>query len=274
MKLVISIVDYHTPGHVLGRTLASLDVSAARAVAAGVVESVSLDLIDNSADRTRADWLRERFASAAGRGMRLGRVFSGHGNIGYGAGHNLSILESHSDFHLIANPDLDVDVDCLANAVGYLTANPAAGLLSPQVRDEGGVIERRLYRYPSVLCLGLRGFAPPWLQRIFVRHLDDYTFGGVDLARPQKGIPIVTGCFMLFRTATLKTLRGFDEKFFLYFEDFDLSLRAGRVSEIHYCPDVVAVHFGGNASRKGFRHIRMFAGSAARFFNKHGWKII
>ena len=73
--------------------------------------------------------------------------------------------------------------------------------------------------------------------------------------------PIVSGCFMLFRTDVLQQLEGFDPRFFLYFEDFDISLRAGRVSRIAYVPQVKVVHHGGHASRKGWRHIWMFGRS-------------
>lgn len=274
MRMVVSIVDFRTPARVLGRTLASLEAASARAIDTGALSSVFLDLVDNSNDPGRAEWLRDLFQNSCGRSMQLGRVLSGHGNVGYGAGHNLSIRDSKSVFHLVANPDLDLDPDALMNAVRYLASHPSVGLLSPQVKDENGQIERRRYRYPSVLCLGLRGFAPSWLKSLFKARLDDYTFASVDPHKPMTGIPIVTGCFMMFRTGVVQALGGFDERFFLYFEDFDLALRAGRVSEIHYCPDVVAVHFGGKASRKGLRHISMFVASAARFFNKHGWKLV
>ncbi|WES91767.1 glycosyltransferase [Aeromonas hydrophila] len=84
--------------------------------------------------------------------------------------------------------------------------------------------------------------------------------------------PIVSGCFMLFRTDVLQLLGGFDPRFFLYFEDFDISLRAGKISRIAYVPQVKVVHHGGHASRKGWRHIWMFGRSMVTFFNIHGWR--
>ncbi|KUE80788.1 hypothetical protein ATO46_14560 [Aeromonas schubertii] len=84
--------------------------------------------------------------------------------------------------------------------------------------------------------------------------------------------PIVSGCFMLFRTDVLQQLGGFDPRFFLYFEDFDISLRAGKISRIAYVPQVKVVHHGGHASRKGWRHIWMFGRSMVTFFNIHGWR--
>lgn len=60
--------------------------------------------------------------------------------------------------------------------------------------------------------------------------------------------------------------------YFLYFEDFDLSLRAGRLGLSAYCPGMARPAFGGGVARKGWRHIACFARSAARFFNTHGWR--
>lgn len=85
--------------------------------------------------------------------------------------------------------------------------------------------------------------------------------------------PIVSGCFMLFRTEVLKKLGGFDPRYFLYFEDYDLSLRTHDVARVAYVPSVRVIHHGGGASRKGFAHIRMFAASAFKFYNRFGWRL-
>jgi len=84
--------------------------------------------------------------------------------------------------------------------------------------------------------------------------------------------PIVSGCFMMFRTSVLKQLAGFDPRYFLYFEDYDLSLRTHAVARVAYVPNVRVLHHGGGASRKGSSHIRMFISSAFKFFNRFGWK--
>jgi GT2 family glycosyltransferase len=87
----------------------------------------------------------------------------------------------------------------------------------------------------------------------------------------SEGIPLISGCFMFVRTETLKEVGGFDELYFLYFEDFDLSIRIGKLGKVVYAPRVRIVHHGGNAAGKGFHHLKMFIQSGIRFFNKHGW---
>jgi hypothetical protein len=200
-------------------------------------------------------------------------VLSGHGNVGYGHGHNLAIVRCHADYHLVLNPDVELAPDALAEALAFMDQYPECGLLAPAVRDDDGALQYLCKRLPTVLDLLLRGFAPVWLRRRFGARLDRYEMR--DLINERDLVwdpPIVSGCFMLFRTEVLKRLGGFDPKFFLYFEDFDLALRAGEVARIAYVPSVRIIHHGGGAARKGMRHVRMFVVSAVRFFNKQGWR--
>jgi GT2 family glycosyltransferase len=200
-------------------------------------------------------------------------ILAGHGNIGYGRGHNLAIARATSEYHLVLNPDVELAPDSLANALAFMDAHPACGLLAPATFEEDGSLQFLCKRHPTVLDLLLRGFAPGWLRRRFQARLDRYEMR--DAINERDVVwdpPIVSGCFMLFRTEVLRKLGGFDPRFFLYFEDFDLSLRTAKVARIAYVPSVRIVHHGGGAARKGLRHVRMFVTSAVKFFNKHGWR--
>jgi GT2 family glycosyltransferase len=86
-------------------------------------------------------------------------------------------------------------------------------------------------------------------------------------------VAIVSGCCMLCKTTSLQKEGGFDPRFFLYFEDFDLSLRLGKHGAVVYLPTMRVRHAGGNAARKGRQHRLYFIRSAVSFFNKHGWKL-
>ena len=87
-------------------------------------------------------------------------------------------------------------------------------------------------------------------------------------------VPLASGCFMLLRRAALQRVGGFSEAYFLYFEDFDLSLRLAGEGRLLFDPAVRIVHHGGYAAGKGLRHVWLFARSGRRFFHDHGWRWI
>ena len=80
---------------------------------------------------------------------------------------------------------------------------------------------------------------------------------------------------MFCRSAALAAVNGFTQDYFLYFEDFDLSLKmTGAGWKIAYVPAVSITHFGGHAARKGGMHLYHFIKSAIKFFSAHGWKFL
>lgn len=95
----------------------------------------------------------------------------------------------------------------------------------------------------------------------------------MDLSKRDKDIMIASSYFMLFRTSLLKKLQGFNQRFFLYFEGFDLCLRKREKASIALVPDMVIKHFGGESSKKGLWHIKYFLVSAVKFFHIHGWRL-
>ncbi|APR37488.1 glycosyl transferase [Paraburkholderia sp. SOS3] len=201
--------------------------------------------------------------------------FSGHGNVGYGRGHNLAIVQARSEYHLVLNPDVDLDRDALIDALDFLETHPEVGLLTPRISDAQGRIQYLCRRYPTLLDLFVRGFLPGSARRFFTQRLARYEMRDVINERDIVwDPPIVSGCFMLFRTQVLARLSGFDPRYFLYFEDYDLSLRAHDVARVAYVPHVRVLHHGGGAARKGHRHIKLFLASAFKFYRRFGWKFI
>ncbi|WP_175815499.1 glycosyltransferase [Burkholderia diffusa] len=227
-------------------------------------------LVDNGGSEIPQVW-RERLEQV---GVDF-EVLRGHGNVGYGRGHNLAIDRSDSVFHLVLNPDVLCQRDTLTAASELMAAYPEIGLVVPEVRGEDGSIQYLCRRYPKVLDLLLRGFAPQSIRRLFKSRLERYEMREeCGTAENVWGPDIVSGCFMFFRSSVLRKLAGFDPRYFLYFEDYDLSLRTAAVARIVYSPRVRIVHFGGGAARKGWLHIRLFVVSAIQFYNRFGWRWI
>jgi GT2 family glycosyltransferase len=272
--LRISVVTYAPDAGVLGRTLASLAEAVRHAIGSDALATADVVLIDNGPDagaRGTVEAAAHEFRSAA-TGVPV-RVLSGHGNVGYGAGHNLALAGSDATFHLVLNPDVVMARDALAQAARFMEARPDVGLLTPSVTDEAGRLQYLCKRYPTPLVLALRGFAPRSVRSVFEATLARYEMRDlIGDTRVVDDVPIASGAFMFCRTSALASLNGFDPAFFLYFEDFDLSLRLARHARIAYVPAVRIVHYGGHTARKGAAHVRMFAASALRFFRKHGWR--
>ncbi|KNH08820.1 Glycosyl transferase, family 2 [Candidatus Burkholderia brachyanthoides] len=263
----VSLVVYLPHRQLLERTLHTLVLALDRLCVAGQVESAPLYLVNNGTDES-IDWSEldsdERYKIS---------VIEGQGNVGYGRGHNLAIERATSRYHLILNPDIELDGEALERALVFMEAHPEVGLVSPMVVDDHDHQQFLCRRFPTVFDLFARGFLPSTLRRRFADRLARYEMRDVINDRDiVMDPPIVSGCFMLFRTDVLKKLGGFDLRYFLYFEDYDLSLRTHDVARIAYVPSVRVLHHGGDAARKGFGHIRMFAASAFRFFHRFGWE--
>ena len=207
----------------------------------------------------------------AGSEARL-ELIQGHGNIGYGAAHNLAINKSKATYHLLLNPDVVLEESCLLYGLTCLVDNAEVVMVSPAAKDNQGEKQYLNKRYPSVGLFLARGFFPAWLQRPFKKSLDTFEMRDLPEDRASKGIPIISGCFMLCRREALWQVENFDERYFLYVEDFDLSLRMAGVGELAYLPTIRIQHGGGNSAGKGLAHIRMFARSGYRFFSTHGWR--
>jgi GT2 family glycosyltransferase len=79
---------------------------------------------------------------------------------------------------------------------------------------------------------------------------------------------------MFCRAAALREAGGFDPAFFLYFEDFSLSLELRKLGRLMYVPACRITHYGGQAGRKGLRHVLLFARSAFTFYRQYGWKLL
>jgi GT2 family glycosyltransferase len=271
-SLSVSIVFYHSSLEDLRATVESLRDSLASARARGKLDHTALWLVDNGSDDMS---LVDRVVNdAVGDAQWISlEVLRGQGNVGYGGGHDLAIKASRCDYHLVLNPDVTVSRPAIGEAIDYMEGNPSVGLLTPHVVNHEGERQYLCKRYPSVLVLLLRGFAPRRLRRRFEGLLHRYEMHDVPENQIRVGIPIATGCFMFTRSDTLLDLGGFSPKYFMYFEDFDLSLRLGRIADIAYVPQVHITHSGGGAAKKGWTHRRLFMRSALTFFRDHGWKL-
>lgn len=195
-------------------------------------------------------------------------------NLGYGRGHNWAVFRSEpSRYHLILNPDVVFGPGVLERLTAYLDENPSVGMISPRVLNADGSLQHLNKRYPSVLDLFLRRFYTWRFLPCLNRRLDRYEMRDVGYDEICE-VPFMTGAFMLCRTEVLRAVGGFDPRYFLYFEDADLSRRiqAAGYKTVYY-PHVRITHLWQRASQKRLLMALVFMVSGIKYFHKWGWKL-
>ena len=274
VRLSVSIVLHNSPLEMLQRVLDGLHRSARVALASGCIDQVMVEILNNSCDRSFRDRAAAVVASSPGNDFFQVSHRDLPGNHGFGAGHNVAIAGLDSDYHLILNPDAELAEDALQIGLARLQEDASIALVSPRVRGEDGTQEFLCKRYPSLFVLLLRPFAPGLIRRLFRRRLYRYEMRDMCSGDREADVLLASGCFMLVRTAALQAVGGFNAAYFLYFEDFDLSIRMGSQGRLVFNPAVQIVHHGGYAASKGIQHVKYFIRSGVTFFRIHGWRWI
>jgi len=199
---------------------------------------------------------------------RLTFIQSPQGNIGFGAAHNLIINRLESDIHLIINPDIKmIDSDAITILCNCFSNHSDVGMTVPRILDEKGDLQYLCRRNPTVLDLALR-FLP---GHLFKKREDYHMMKDMDYGKPFD-VPFASGCFMAIRTSLFRDLGGFDDRFFLYAEDADLTRRVNQVSRTVYVPEAVVCHVWERASYKDINMTKIHLKSLWTYFRKWGFQ--
>lgn len=190
-------------------------------------------------------------------------------NVGFGRGNNAALPHLTSRYHLLINPDVSFAPDLLPRMIAYMDEHPEATILTPRVFSEDGSEQYLPKKQPTLrYLLGGR------LERLgepFRTWRREYTLEGQDIRQPTP-VGFATGCFLLIRTDVFRQLGGFDERFFLYQEDSDLSRRAMGIGPIIYHPDMRVTHAWARENTRTLRGNLRQISSIMKFFMKWGWR--
>ncbi len=217
-----------------------------------------LFLVDNSSKRT------EEFES-----FEVDYIFNGK-NLGYGAAHNIAIREtiaSDIDYHLVLNPDIDLQTDVLENIESFMNDNPDIGLLMPKVFFPNGEIQYLCKLLPTPFDLIFRRFLP----KKWTKARRDYFELRKSGYSATMDVPYLSGSFMFMRSDALKKVGLFDERFFLYPEDIDLSRRIHKHFRTVFYPKVSIIHKHEQASYKNNKMLLVHITNMSKYFCKWGW---
>ena len=230
-------------------------------VRASESEHVLVIVADNgSADLDRVVTLTEEFDA---RLLRLGE------NIGYGGAINraASTLTPEIESILVVNPDVSFQPGSIATLLETLEAHPTAGAVGPRVLNSDGSVYPSARRLPSLrtgvghALFGKLWPANPWTRRYLSDAFESTTITPAGW---------LSGSCVLVRRSAFDAVGGFDDDYFMYFEDVDLGFRLGKADWLSlYDPQASVVHTGAHStSTESRRMLEVHHQSAYRFLRK------
>ena len=195
-------------------------------------------------------------------------------NAGYGGAINAAVrtLGPDIEFLLISNPDVRLDPQTTARLVGAMDGEPHAGAIGPKILNEDGSVYPSARQIPSLRTgFGHALFVRIWPTNPWTRSYRQEE-ESTDVPRE---VGWLSGACVLVRRTAFDEIGGFDDRYFMYFEDVDLGFRLGRASWLNlYEPSAQVTHVGGR-STAGVRPQMLIAHhrSADRFLSTryHGW---
>jgi GT2 family glycosyltransferase len=190
-------------------------------------------------------------------------------NKGFSKASNQAVSHCRGEFILFLNPDTILAEDCLESCISFFRLTPDAGALGVRMVDGSGNFLRESRRgFPSFRT---SFFKMSGLHRLFPRSkfFSSYYMGHLDEHVPHPA-DILSGAFFMVKKNLLDQTGGFDEQFFMYGEDIDLSYRLQQTGyQNYYMPMTTIVHFKGESTKRDSRYLTMFYSAMDLFIKKH-----
>jgi GT2 family glycosyltransferase len=222
--------------------------------------NIKLVLIDNSPIDDLKDVVKD---------SRVEYIFN-PSNPGFGTAHNIAIKKysGKSKYYLVLNPDVYFEKGVIESLFEFMNKNFDVGHVMPKVLYPDGSIQYLCKLIPSPLDSIFRRFNP--FKKIVERrnYLYEMRFSNYDEIME---VPYLSGCFMFIRSTVFNEVGCFDEQFFMYPEDIDLTRRINEKYKTIFYPMACIYHEFEKGSHKNFRLLRIHIISMIKYFNKWGW---
>lgn len=191
-------------------------------------------------------------------------------NIGYGAAHNLAINQSitgNANYHLVLNSDIDFNPENLHLIIARMQKDENIGLSHPRILSQSGEDLFTARLLPTPFISFARRFLPSWLTNKANRKYLLYNCNH----NKEFSAPYFQGSFMVLNVNALRNVGTFDERFFMYPEDIDLSRRIFKKYKTLYFPELQVIHFHRAESYHSWRMTRIHLFNMIKYYNKWGW---
>lgn len=254
MQLSVIIVNYNVK-YFLEQCLFSV-LKACRSIAAEII------VVDNNSTDGSRELLEEKFPSVY--------FIWNAANTGFAKANNQALKNAKGEYILFLNPDTIVPEDCFEKCIAFLQSQSHAGALGIKMIDGSGKFlkeSKRAFPSPLTSLYKLSGLAKLFPHsKTFAR----YHLGHLPVNETHE-VDVLAGAFMLIPHAVLKQVGSFDETFFMYGEDVDLSYRIQKAGyKNYYFAESTIIHFKGESTRKGsLNYVRLFYSAMSLFVKKH-----
>ena len=190
-------------------------------------------------------------------------------NLGFGAASNRGIKACCSEQIVLLNADTRMNTGSIQALRNYLEDHPQAAIIGPRILNPDRTLQTSCFHFPTPLhiFLYISGLYR-WIPRLPVLKQRTFQKMSTESARP---VPWILGAALAFRRETFEGLGGFDENFFMYFEEVDICYRLfSQGKQIHFVPEAEIIHVGGGSTTqtRASSYIQFFA-SLAQFYRKH-----
>jgi len=261
MQLSVIIVNYNVK-HFLEQCLCSVQ----KAIAGMQAEII---VVDNCSADNSINYLQPKFPAV--------QFIVNEENLGFAKGCNIGMKPATGKFILFLNPDTLVPEDCFQKCISFLESHEDAGALGIKMLDGRGKFLKESKRsFPSPMTSLYKLFG---LSKLFPRStvFSKYHLGHLNENKNHE-VDVLSGAFMMVKKEVLEKVGSFDEIFFMYGEDVDLSYRiqkaacpatGGRYKNYYFAESSI-IHFKGESTRKGtMNYVRMFYNAMSIFVRKH-----
>ena len=254
MNLSVIIVNYNVK-HFLEQCLYSAE-AAIKGMDAEII------VVDNNSTDNSIAYLGPRFPDV--------KFITNTENAGFGRACNQGLAVSKGRFILFLNPDTIVAEDCFSECIRFFETHTDAGAVGVKMIDGSGKFlkeSKRAFPSPRTSLYKLFG-----LSKLFPhsKTFSKYHLGHLDENKNNE-VDVLAGAFMMIRRDVIEKVGSFDEIFFMYGEDVDLSYRIQKAGyRNYYVADTRIIHFKGESTRKGtMNYVRMFYNAMSIFVRKH-----
>jgi GT2 family glycosyltransferase len=254
MKLSIIIINYNVK-YFLEHCLLSV-IKACKNI------DVEILVVDNNSTDGSKEYLEHKFTNV--------HFFWNRENIGFGKANNFVLPFAKGDYILFLNPDTIVPEDCFINCISFFESHTDCGALGVRMIDGAGNFLKESKRSLPTASAGffkLVGLAETFpSSKLFAQY-----YAGHLPEKQNNKVDVLAGAFMMLSKKAIELTKGFDDSFFMYGEDIDLSYRIQKVGlQNYYLGNTTIIHFKGESTqKKSSNYIEHFYSAIKRFVDKH-----